>query len=116
MEETVHDITTKIGQINKSMKYTDKEEVDGSFILKTSRNNTMHTFFYSNISEFAGKFQVMIDKGTYKTTIHNMHKLGCKAQLFNSADILMSNHGCGVSQCPQFYDIILKIKCYHVDM
>ena len=38
----------------------------------------MHTFFYSNISEFSGSLEGMIDEGTYKTTIQNMHKLGCK--------------------------------------
>ena len=35
-----------------------------------------------------------------------MHKLGCKAQFFKSANVLMLGHGCGVSQNPQFYDII----------
>ena len=49
----------------------------------------------------------MIDEGTYKTTIQNIHKLGCKAQLFKSTDVSMLGHGCGVSQYPQFYE---KIK------
>ena len=40
----------------------------------------MHNLFYSNISEFAGNLEGMLDEGTYKTIIQNMHKLGCKAQ------------------------------------
>ena len=69
----------------------------------------MHTFFYSNISEFAGNLEGMLDEGTYKTTIQNMQKLGWKAHLFKSADVLMLGHGCGVSQYPQFYDTIKNI-------
>ena len=46
----------------------------------------------------------MLDEGTCKTTIQNMHKLGCKAKLFKFADVLILGHGCGVSQYPQFYD------------
>ena len=38
-----------------------------------------------------------------------MPKLGCKAQLFKSDDVLMLGHGCGVSQYLQFYDRIKKI-------
>ena len=57
----------------------------------------MHTLFYSNISEFAGNLEVMIDEGTYKTIIQNMHKNGQKPQLFKSADVLMLGHGCGGS-------------------
>ena len=49
MEETVYDLTTKTKQRKKSMTSTYKEEVEGSFNLKTSRNNIMHTFFYSNM-------------------------------------------------------------------
>ena len=37
-----------------------------------------------------------------------MHKLVCNAQLFNSSDVSMLGHGCGVSQYPQFYDEIKK--------
>ena len=40
----------------------------------------MHTFFYYNISEFAGSLEGMLDEGTYKTTIQNMQDLGWKAQ------------------------------------
>ena len=64
----------------------------------------MHTFFYSNISEFTGNFEGIIDEGTYKTTIQNMHNLGWKVQYFKSSDVSMLGHGCGVSQYPQFYD------------
>ena len=66
----------------------------------------MHTFFYSNISEFAVNLEGIIDEGTYKTTIQNMHKLGWKAQFFKQDGVLMLGHGCGVSQYPQFYDRI----------
>ena len=77
----------------------------------------MHTLFYSNIYEFSGNLEGMLEEGAYKTTIQNMHKLGWKAQFFNSADVSMLGHGCGVSQYPQFYDRIkIYIKCYHVHM
>ena len=69
MEETVNDITKKIRQRTKSMTSTDKEEFEGSFNLKTSRNNTMYTLFYSNISEFARNLEGIINEGTYKTTV-----------------------------------------------
>ena len=109
MEETVHDITTKTRQTKKSKTYPDKEGFEGSFNLKKSRSNNMHTFFYSNMSKFAGNLEGMLDEGTYKTTIQNMHKLGLKAQFFQSADVLMFGHGCGVSQYPQFCDRIKYI-------
>ena len=44
----------------KETKYitsTDKYEVEGSFNLKTLRNNIMYTFLYSDISEFSGNLQ-----------------------------------------------------------
>ena len=66
----------------------------------------MHTFFYNNISEFAGNYEGVLDERTYKTTIQNMHKLGWKAKIFNSADVSMLVRGCGVSQYPQFYERI----------
>ena len=66
----------------------------------------MHTFFYSNIYEFAGNLEGILNEGTYKTTIHNMHKPGWKAQFFKSADVSILGNGCGVSQYPQFYDRI----------
>ena len=50
----------------------------------------------------------MLDEGTYKTTIQNMQKLGCKEQLFKSADVSILGHGCGVSQYPRFYGRIKK--------
>ena len=38
------------------MTSTDKDEFEVPLNLKTSKNNIMHTFFYYNISEFAGNF------------------------------------------------------------
>ena len=40
----------------------------------------MHNLFFSNISEFAGNLEGMLDEGKYKTTVHNMQKLGWRAQ------------------------------------
>ena len=90
------------------MKPTDKYEVEDSFNLKASRNNIMHTLIYSNISDFDGNLQGIIDEGTYKTTIKYIHNIGRKAQFFKSSDVSMLVHGCDVSQCPQFYDRIKK--------
>ena len=53
----------------------------------------------------------MIDLGSYKSTIQNIHNLGWKAQLFNSSDVPTLGHGCGASQYPQFYDIKEKLPC-----
>ena len=64
----------------------------------------MYTLLYLNISGFAGDLEGIIDEGTYKTSIRNMHKLGWKANYINSTDVSMLGHGCGVSQYPQFYD------------
>ena len=97
MEETVHDITTKIRQSKKSMTCTNKEEVKGYFNLTKPGNNTMHTFFYSNISEFGGNLEGILDEGKYRTTVQKMRKLGWRAQYFKSADVSMLVHGCGVS-------------------
>ena len=69
----------------------------------------MHTFFYSNISKFAGNLGRILDEGTYKITVHNMHNLGWKAQFFKSDDVSMLDHGCFVSQYPHFYDRIKNI-------
>ena len=106
MEETVHYITTKMRQRKKSMTWTSKEEVEGSFNLTKPATNTMHTFFYSNISEFDGYFEGRLDETNYRSTVHNMHKLGWKAQYFKSADVSMLGHSWGVSTYPQFYDTI----------
>ena len=65
----------------------------------------MHTFFYSNISEFDRDLKRMIDGGTHRTTIQNMHKLGWKAQYLKYSGVSMLGRGCGVLQYPQFYDI-----------
>ena len=69
----------------------------------------MYTLFYSNVSEFAGNLEGMLDEVTYKTTIHNVHKIGWKAQLFKSDDVSMLVHGCSVSKYPQFYDRIKRM-------
>ena len=90
------------------MASTDKEEVKCSFNLKTSRNSTMHTSLYYNISELYGNLEGIINDRTYKTILQNMHKLFWKTQFFNSADVSMLGRGCGVSQYPQFYDRIKK--------
>ena len=86
------------------MTNTDKYDFEGYFNLKTSRNNIIYNFFYSNISEFARNLEGMIDEVTYKISIRNMYKLGWKANYFKSADVSMLVHGCGVSQYHQFYD------------
>ena len=70
----------------------------------------MHTFFYSNIYQFSGNLEGMLDEETLKTTIQNMHKLGQKEKLSKYADVSMLGHGCGVSQYPQFYDRIKKYQ------
>ena len=91
---------------------TNKEEVEGTLNLTKPGNNTMHTLFYSSISEFSGNLEGMLDEGNYRTTVQTMHKLSWKAKYFKSADVSMLGHGCGVSQYPQFYDTnIKKFKC-----
>ena len=35
----------------------------------------MHTFFYSNIYEFGGNLEVMLDEGNYRTTVQKCTKL-----------------------------------------
>ena len=42
MEEKVHDFTAKLRQIKKSMKTTDKHEVEGYFDFFLRRHNIMH--------------------------------------------------------------------------
>ena len=77
----------------------------------------MYTFFYSNISEFVGDLEGMIDEGTYKTSIQNMHKLGCKADYFKYTDASMLCHGCGFLQYTKIYEKTkIYIKCYYVHM
>ena len=58
------------------MTSNDKDEVESSFNLKTSRSITIHTFFYSDITEFAESLEGILNEGTFKTTIQNIHKLG----------------------------------------
>ena len=55
------------------MTCTNKEKVEVSFNLKKPVNNTMHTFFYYNISEFGGKLEGTLDEGNYRTTVQTMH-------------------------------------------
>ena len=62
------------------MTCINKENVEGSFNLTKPGNNTMHTFFHSNISEFGGNLEVMQDEGNYRTTVQTMQKLGWKAK------------------------------------
>ena len=45
------------------MTCINKEEFEGSFKLTKPGNNTMHTFFYYNISEFGGYMEGMLDEG-----------------------------------------------------
>ena len=53
----------------------------------------MNTFFYSDISEFAGDLEGTLYEGTYRTIKQNMHKLILKAQYFKSDDVSMLGHG-----------------------
>ena len=56
----------------------------------------MINFFNSNISEFDGNLEGILDEGMYKTSIQNMHKIGWNSNYFMSADVSMLVHGCGV--------------------
>ena len=51
----------------------------------------------------------MIDEGTYKTTIRNLHQFCWKIKFFNSADVYMLGHGCGVS-----HNFITELKKYQM--
>ena len=73
----------------------------------------MHTFFYYNISEFYGNLEGILDEGTYRSLIQNMHKLGWKAQYFKSSNVSLLGHGCVPSQYPQFYDTIKTYIKYY---
>ena len=48
------------------MTWTNKEEVEGSFNLTKPGNNTMHTFFNNNVSEFGGNLEGMMDEENYR--------------------------------------------------
>ena len=50
----------------KKITTTDIEDVDRFFNLNISRHNIMYTFFYSNISDFAGDLEGILHEGTYK--------------------------------------------------
>ena len=86
------------------MTTTDRKDDEGSFNLKTSRQNIIYNLFYSNISEFSGYLEGIINEVTYKTTLQNMQKLGWKGNYFKSYCVSMVGSGCGVSHYPQFYD------------
>ena len=43
------------------MTATDREDVEGYFNLKMSRHNIMYTLFYSNIYDFVGGLEVIIN-------------------------------------------------------
>ena len=86
------------------MTFTNKEKVEVTFNLTKPGDNTMHNFFYSNISEFGANLEGIMDEGNYRKPVQTMHKLGWKAQYLKYADFSMFVHGCGVSQYPQFYD------------
>ena len=74
MEKTVYDLNTKI------------------------RQRKIHDTY--SMSEFAINLEGMIDEGTYKTTIQNMHNIVWKAKFLKSNDFSMLGHGCGVFQYP----------------
>ena len=79
------------------MTCINKDIVESSFNKNKSGYNTMHTFFYSNISEFAGNLEGILNEGKYRKLVQIMHKLGWKAQKFKCADVSILGHGCGVS-------------------
>ena len=95
----------------------DRKDDEGSFNLKTSRQNIIYNLFYSNISEFSGYLEGIINEVTYKTILQNLQKRGWKGNYFKSYCVSMVGSGWGVSHYPQFYDRNNKnIKCYHVHM
>ena len=57
------------------MTTTSKDEFEGYFNFKTSRYNFMYTFLYTNISEFCGNWEGMMDEGMYKKTLKNAQDL-----------------------------------------
>ena len=86
MEETVHDLTTKLRQRIKSMTFTNKEEVEGTFNLIKPRIYIMHTFFYSNIYEFGGSLEGMLDE---ETTEQQYKKCTSLVKRHNTSSMLM---------------------------
>ena len=46
-----------------------KKKLRAPSIKKKKGNNTMHTLFYSNIYEFAGNLEGILDEGRDRTTI-----------------------------------------------
>ena len=62
----------------------------------------MNNIISPNISDFDGNLQGMIDEGTYKTSIQNVHNIGRKKKYFKYAGVSIWGYGCGVSYYPQF--------------
>ena len=51
------------------MKTTSKDEVEGYFNLKTSADTFIYTLFYTNICEFSGDSEGILDEGMYQKNI-----------------------------------------------
>ena len=71
----------KLDKEKKLMTNTDKEDVECPFNLKTTIHNTMYTFFYSNIFDFAGDLEGIIDEVTYKTSIQKYSQTWLEGKL-----------------------------------
>ena len=85
------------------MKSTSKDDVGGSFNIKRERENFMYTFLNTNLLQFSGNLEGFFGKGKYKKQL-KIHCVGFYYHYFNSSDVFMLGHGCGISQFPQFYD------------
>ena len=85
-EETVQVITNKIRQRKKLLTCINKEKVEGNFNLTKPGNNTMHTFFYSNIYEFGGSLEGMLDE---ETTEQQYKKCTILVKRHNTSSMLM---------------------------
>ena len=84
----------------------DKEQIQWQLLIKRCwvifQFKDIQTWYYVYFLLFkytwvSGNLEGIIDEGTYKTSIKNMHKLGWKAKYFKSADVAMLGHGFGVS-------------------
>ena len=65
MEGKLRDLSTK-NRHRKTMTTTSKDKVEGYFILETVRDNVMYNLFYTNIYEFSGNCEEILDEGVYK--------------------------------------------------
>ena len=94
MEEEVHDPTMKLRQKRESMTTTSKTDVEGYFIMKTNRENSMYTILNKNISLFYGKWEGMFNEGIYKILFTRLAE-----RIINLSFIYLSMVviGCGVS-------------------